>query len=47
MQQPIILLGPMNKKHDIKRFKIFNFISLTFIATTYIAKIGACMVIES
>ena len=37
----------MNKKHDIKRFKVFHFISLTFVGPTYIAKIGACIVIES
>ena len=30
-----------------KDSKYFNFISLTFIGLTYIAKIGACIVIKS
>ena len=44
-----ILHGRMSKKHDIKRFKVFNFISLIFVGPTfmYIVKIGACIVIES
>ena len=36
------------KKNMIwKDSKFFNFISLTFIGPTYIAKIGACIIIES
>ena len=43
-----ILDGRMSKKHDIKRFKVFNSISLIFVGPTYmyIVKIGACIAIE-
>ena len=33
----------MNEKHDIKRFKLFNFISFISVSPTYVVKIGKCL----
>ena len=33
----------MNKKHDIKRFKFFNFIAFISVGPTYVTKIGECL----
>ena len=43
LEHPRLWLGQMNKKHDIKRFKVFNFISLTFIGPMYINYKDWCM----
>ena len=44
---PVCCLVEWKKNMISKDSKFFNFISLTFIGPTYIAKIGACIIIET